>query len=229
MNCNCQGPTNDTTMCESCQDALDAENPNEGVLEGMKCPKCGSFGPFDIEVSRWITVEDSGDTDDEGGDTEWEEANPCKCNDCDMAGTVADFTEKEPEPPFDPKRNVTRNQLMDLIAEHRIDNWDQSDTWEDVMNGRIGLVDLSNADLEELANSWLEDEDGRELEYHITDADTSKPSAETINAELLDQLREAQRLLGYHMPDKFDDAIHEANWTARMNAIQAAIAKAEGR
>lgn len=125
--------------------------------------------------------------------------------------------------------DITRAALIEKLIEYRSDDWDHHDTDDVLEFGRIGFIELSNEDLEQIALDYMLEEGGVEVAYTITDADTSKPSAETINAELLDQLREAQRLLGYHMPDKFDDAIHEANWTARMNAIQAAIAKAEGR
>lgn len=125
--------------------------------------------------------------------------------------------------------DITRAALIEKLIEYRSDDWDHHDTDDVLEFGRIGFIELSNEDLEQIALDYMLEEGGVEVAYTITDADTSKPSAETINAELLDQLREAQRLLGYHMPDKFDDAIDEANWTARMNAIQAAIAKAEGR
>ena len=124
--------------------------------------------------------------------------------------------------------NITRSALIEKLIEYRSNNWDHHDTDEVLGHGRIGFIELSNEDLERIALDYMLGEDWVEVAYHITDADTSKPSVETINAELLAQLREAQSLLGYHMPEKFDDAIHEANWAARMNAIQSAIAKAEG-
>ena len=124
---------------------------------------------------------------------------------------------------------ITRAELIEKLVEYRSDDWDHHDTDEVLRYGRIGFEELSNDDLEQIALDYmLCDENMNEIRYTITDADTSKPSAETINAELLDQLREAQSLLGYHMPDTFDDAIHHANWVSKMNAIQAAIAKAEG-
>ena len=49
------------------------------------------------------------------------------------------------------------------------------------------------------------------------------------HAAMLEALKDAQESLGYLYPEKFDDAIHEAKWTQRMNAIQQAIAQAEGR
>jgi len=67
------------------------EMENEGVLKGMCCPECREQGPFDIEVLRWVTVYDSGDTDEEGGDTEWESHSRCRCLDCGHLSTVAAF------------------------------------------------------------------------------------------------------------------------------------------
>ena len=65
---------------------------NEGVLEGLACPMCEDQGPFDIEVLRWVTVSDSGDTDDEGGDTTWEDDSRIRCLACGHEGTILTFT-----------------------------------------------------------------------------------------------------------------------------------------
>lgn len=64
---------------------------NIGVLEGMCCPECRGLGPYDIEVTRWVLVYDGGDTDDDGGDTEWESHSRCRCLDCGHLAAVAAF------------------------------------------------------------------------------------------------------------------------------------------
>ena len=68
------------------------EDENTGVLSNMRCPECESRGPFGIEVLRWVTVYDSGDTDEEGGDTEWGYSSRCRCLDCGNLATVEAFT-----------------------------------------------------------------------------------------------------------------------------------------
>ena len=68
------------------------ENPNTNCLEGMRCPQCGSYGPFSIDATVTVTVTDEG-TDDDGCDYEWHAASRCFCNECRHVGTVATFTE----------------------------------------------------------------------------------------------------------------------------------------
>lgn len=67
-------------------------NPNTNCLEGMRCPNCGSYGPFRIAASIFVIVTDDG-TEDEGGGYEWEDTSACICGACDHPGTIALFTE----------------------------------------------------------------------------------------------------------------------------------------
>ena len=66
---------------------------NENVLEGMKCPNCGSLEPFRIEVSTVLRFTDEGEDflNDKGADQEWQDDSYCECVECDFAGKVADF------------------------------------------------------------------------------------------------------------------------------------------
>jgi hypothetical protein len=64
---------------------------NANCLHGMQCPKCKSLEPFAIGVTTTFRVYDSG-TDDQLGDTEWEDDSYCECCKCVFVGTVADFT-----------------------------------------------------------------------------------------------------------------------------------------
>lgn len=70
-------------------------NPNVNCLQGMKCPDCGSFGPFKILVSSvaFCTVTDDG-LEFVGGDTDWDPKSDCSCMSCPKTGTVADFREE---------------------------------------------------------------------------------------------------------------------------------------
>ena len=66
---------------------------NTNCLAGMKCPKCGSLGPFKITVVTTVLMSDDGS--DEGGDQEWGNNSPCTCAACSFDGCVKDFsTEK---------------------------------------------------------------------------------------------------------------------------------------
>jgi hypothetical protein len=67
-------------------------NPNTNCLAGMRCPKCGDYGPFTIRTRVSVTVSDDG-TSDDGCDYEWFPQDPCECEDCGHCATVADFTE----------------------------------------------------------------------------------------------------------------------------------------
>lgn len=83
-----------------------AENPNENCLEGMRCPKCGHFGPFKILATKSGMVEVSDDgTDDLQGDTDWDDDSACECCECGHLGTVREF-KGEPEPGFDQYQKI---------------------------------------------------------------------------------------------------------------------------
>ena len=116
---------------------------------------------------------------------------------------------------------ITREGLIEKMIEDRGANWDYSDTCEMLEYGRIGFAEMTNQDLEEIAEDYcLCDDDGNEVRYTITDADTSKPSVEAINKELLEALKAS--LLA--IPDGMT-----SNETPIVQQIRAAIAKAEGR
>jgi hypothetical protein len=67
----------------------DEPNTNENCLDGMRCPKCGSLGPYLIDSDSTFEVEDMG-TDTFGG-VEWDEHSPCECKECEFRGLVGDF------------------------------------------------------------------------------------------------------------------------------------------
>ena len=86
--------------------------------------------------------------------------------------SAAELTTPEPTP-------ITREGLIEKLIEDRGANWDYSDTCEILEYGRTGFVEMTNKDLEEIAEDYcLCDDDGNEVRYTITDADTSKPSDE---------------------------------------------------
>ena len=66
---------------------------NKNYLAGMRCPACGSVGPFYIGVSCTVKV-----ADDriiwEGGDPHWSDGSDCICAACNHLGLVLEFKEK---------------------------------------------------------------------------------------------------------------------------------------
>lgn len=70
---------------------------NENCLEGIKCPKCKSLGPFSIMGKALFKVSDDGTED--FTEVEWKDNNFCECRDCNFRGVVADFKKKESIPP----------------------------------------------------------------------------------------------------------------------------------
>ena len=68
------------------------EGPNRNCLEGMRCPDCGSYGPFEICCECTATVSDDG-TDD-AHDFGWGDEDYCKCLACNSIGTVKNFSAK---------------------------------------------------------------------------------------------------------------------------------------
>lgn len=65
---------------------------NENCLAGLRCPKCGSYGPFGIAITAWaVSVTDDGFTDVE--DAEWDRDSIIRCETCNEVATVADFDE----------------------------------------------------------------------------------------------------------------------------------------
>jgi hypothetical protein len=66
-----------------------------GNQHDYRCPQCKSQD--DLVISATVEVEarlsDDG-TDNEGGDTTWEEKSPARCSDCGWKGVVADLSPK---------------------------------------------------------------------------------------------------------------------------------------
>jgi hypothetical protein len=71
---------------------------NQNCLEGMLCPACGSYEPFEVAVrTQAIVFDDGTDHTDQfglmrGGDTEWDDDSSCRCCECNHEGTVGTFT-----------------------------------------------------------------------------------------------------------------------------------------
>jgi hypothetical protein len=70
-----------------------AVSPNVNCLEGKRCPECGSFGPFEIIVSRQVLLYDNGCDDAEDGTTEYGDDSPATCHACQHDAKFGDFDE----------------------------------------------------------------------------------------------------------------------------------------
>jgi hypothetical protein len=58
----------------------------------MKCPECGSLGPFNIAATVWIEIYDEGI--EEYQDSEWDGDSACSCRECGHADTVSTYMKK---------------------------------------------------------------------------------------------------------------------------------------
>ena len=81
-------------------DATNQENPNNNVLEGKRCPRCGSYGPFEVEVTMRVLLYDEGvdDADDPG--TEFDDTAFATCYKCGHAGNFGVFSDLTRRPPL---------------------------------------------------------------------------------------------------------------------------------
>lgn len=68
-------------------------NPNFNCLKGRRCPKCKSYGPFDVNSIAIFTVYDSG-TDDPRN-VEWDGNSPAYCCACHCSAEWKDFEDPE--------------------------------------------------------------------------------------------------------------------------------------
>lgn len=70
-------------------------NPNENCLKGMRCPTCGSYGPFQIACTVLGEVSDDGVS--EGTHWDWDDKSFIRCKCCRHEGDVGEF--QDPEAP----------------------------------------------------------------------------------------------------------------------------------
>lgn len=139
------------------------ENPNNNCLQGVKCPKCGSFGDFKTVVSSTMRVSDDG-TEELGGDTEFETDAWTQCCECQHQGVWWDFQEenhgkKRPAP----RALSAEKQIEDLIKTGNFSKGSVDNILE-ALNVRFGRISLS------FGRSDTEDELARKL----TDAEWEK-------------------------------------------------------
>lgn len=69
----------------------DGVNPNVNCLAGKRCPKCGSYGPFEVVVSMKVLLCDNGSDDSEDGTIEYDDESPAACYSCHYEAKFGDF------------------------------------------------------------------------------------------------------------------------------------------
>jgi hypothetical protein len=70
---------------------IDASNPNVNCLIGKRCPKCGSYGPFELVVSVRVLLYDNGTDETEDGSIEYDDNALAKCYECQYEGEFGKF------------------------------------------------------------------------------------------------------------------------------------------
>lgn len=70
---------------------------NSNVLEGWKCPGCGSEGPFfvDATIRARVLLYDDGAMEEDPTETTWEPENFASCLECGLEAQVRDFTREQ--------------------------------------------------------------------------------------------------------------------------------------
>jgi hypothetical protein len=66
-------------------------SPNSNCLDGKRCPKCGSYGPFEVFVSMRVLLYDSGADDAEDGSMEFDDATLAICYACGYQSAFGNY------------------------------------------------------------------------------------------------------------------------------------------
>ena len=67
------------------------EPANVNCLAGKRCPKCGSFGPLEVQVSMRVLLFDEGTDDADDGSVEFDDGSAAVCYACRYEGKLGDF------------------------------------------------------------------------------------------------------------------------------------------
>ena len=67
------------------------QKPNSNCLEGLRCPVCGSYGPFKIKSTGWVCWEDDGTDITDYPSWDFAEDSGCICLICNHDGRVESF------------------------------------------------------------------------------------------------------------------------------------------
>lgn len=66
-------------------------SPNVNCLDGKRCPKCGSYGPFEVVVSTRVLLYDTGSDDAEDGSIEFDDDALAMCYACRYEARFGEF------------------------------------------------------------------------------------------------------------------------------------------
>jgi hypothetical protein len=67
------------------------ETSNVNCLGGKRCPKCGSNGPLEVQVSMRVLLYDEGIDDADDGSVEFDGGSAAMCYVCRYEGKLRDF------------------------------------------------------------------------------------------------------------------------------------------
>ena len=66
-------------------------SPNVNCLDGKRCPKCGSYCPFEVVVSMRVLLYDNGSDDAENGSIEYDDSALAMCHACRCEEKFGEF------------------------------------------------------------------------------------------------------------------------------------------
>jgi len=67
---------------------------NQNQLDNLRCPQCGSFGPFYITVIGTAEVVDEGYDSGDVTDLDWDSSSSCACKNCTFSDMVNGFEDQ---------------------------------------------------------------------------------------------------------------------------------------
>lgn len=110
---------------------------NTNCLQGMKCPKCASPGPFSLSTMCTMTWSDDG-TEDDGGNMDFNPEGMGQCHECDYVGDLKEFDAE--------KRYVERGGSVCMYCDAEDEDLetdgpiqvDGANAWQDVRCNKCG-------------------------------------------------------------------------------------------
>jgi hypothetical protein len=72
-------------------DDKESKITNVNCLAGKRCPKCGSYGPLEVQVSMRVLLYDEGTDDADDGSIEYDDDAAAMCYACRYEGKFDDF------------------------------------------------------------------------------------------------------------------------------------------
>lgn len=101
---------------------------NNNCLSGLRCPNCGSYGPYRIAITTLATVTDDGTDEYEGA--EWEDDSYCGCISCLHDAKIKDFADVDNAGRFKECKLCDETRQIDAMHLHQ-DEWICNDCWDE--------------------------------------------------------------------------------------------------